>query len=405
MTSAGLIAWDARRALRTVVRAGPLAWFAGLAALIGAAGLLRALTPPEIQGAGAAARWGFVVAAPVAFFAYGVLLRPGDAWLLRHFGIPAGAILGRQAFRLGSLAAATVFAALVLFLDRQGWERSLALTVAAGAAAAGSVLFAYARAAQAVGGGTGRRGLLGRMIAWDRELAAAAPLVYAPVVPLIAGVVAAAWVGSRPGAEWGRVLIAGLIACGAGISATGAYTRTLSRWMPVLAEMAFAPPPPVGAGALVTDRGVARLLPRSVAALWARDAAVVARRFRWAARLSWPVAGVGVLALARAADNAAVRGWVAVFALLAVAAQLGAVIALGRHEHGARRWLDRSLGVTWAQRLLGRWMLGVGLTTWLVLPLAIAWGLAVPGASGWPWVLAAVGAAAGAALGSIALAG
>jgi hypothetical protein len=43
--------------------------------------------------------------------------------------------------------------------------------------------------------------------------------------------------------------------------------------------------------------------------------------------------------------------------------------------------------------------------SWLVVPLAITWGLSVPGASGWSWLLGAGGLAGIGAAASLALAG
>lgn len=401
MTAASLVGWDARRAWTAAVGAGPLGWAAILVALGAAGGLARSAGVPDLRGAGEAARWGFVVAAPVAFFSYGILLRPADGWLLRHMGVPAGAIFARQALRLAGLVALAGVVVAAALAGRAPVGRALALTLAAGSAAAGAALLAYAGAARSVGGGA--QGVLGGLVTWDRELAAAAPLVYAPLVPLLAGIAAAGW--AAHGNSWGRALLVVAAAGGAAGLAARAYAGTLGRWMPVLAEMAFAPPPDAGTGELAAGRGVARLLPRAAAAAWARDAAVARRRFRWAGRLAWPVAGLGVLALARAGGDPGVRGWVAAVAGLAVAGQLGAVLALGQYERAGRRWLDRSLGITAAHRLLGRWMFGMGLSAWLVLPLALAWGLAVPDASGWPWMLAAAGAAGCAALASVVRAG
>ncbi len=99
------------------------------------------------------------------------------------------------------------------------------------------------------------------------------------------------------------------------------------------------------------------------------------------------------------------RGWVGTLVGLALAAQAAAVIALGRVERGGRRWLDRSVGLGQGHRWLGRCALGMGLMSWLVVPLAITWGLAVPGASGWPWLFAAAALAALGAAASLAVAG
>ncbi|MBA3968793.1 MAG: hypothetical protein H0X52_01675 [Gemmatimonadetes bacterium] len=405
MKSSALLGWDLRHAWKTSTRAGVGVWVGALLALVLALGLLRAAAAPGLADAGAAMLWGFLLAAPLAFFAYSVFLSPADAGLLRRSGVSATAIFARQAIRLLLVALGTALVALVPLIGRAPVARALALALATTLTAWGLALFAYARAARSVGGPRGRKGALARMIAWDPELASAAPLVYAPLIPVLGGIGAAGWIGAAPGAAWGRVAVVALLAVGAAWLAARPYVRTLARWMPVVGELAFVPPPTVGAAQLVTDRGVARLLPRPAAAVWARDAAVVARRFRWAVRIVWPVAAVAVFALARAGDDPTVRGWVATLVGLALAAQTAAVIALGRVERGGRRWLDRSVGLGQGQRWLGRYALGIGLMSWLVVPLAITWGLSVPGASGWSWLLGAGGLAGIGAAASLALAG
>ncbi|HEX5726738.1 MAG TPA: hypothetical protein VFX98_14780, partial [Longimicrobiaceae bacterium] len=77
----------------------------------------------------------------------------------------------------------------------------------------------------------------------------------------------------------------------------------------------------------------------------------------------------------------------------ALAAQGLAVVALGRLERRRVRWLDRALGLRWADRLLGRWALAFGLALGVVLPVALAWAASVPTSPAWWWL---VGAAAGA---------
>lgn len=380
-------------------------WVGASLGLVLTLGLLRAAAAPDLADAGAAMLWGFLLAAPLAFFAYGVFLRPADAGLLRRVGVSAAAIFARQAIRLLLVALVTVLVAVVPLIGRDPIARALALALAATLSAWSLALLAYSAAASSVGESRRQQGMLARLIAWDRELASAAPLVYAPLVPVLGGIGAVGWIGSAPGAAWERVVVVALLAIGVAAMAARPYTRTLARWMPVVGEMAFVPPPNVGAAELVTNRGVARLLPRAAAAVWARDAAVVARRFRWAGRLVWPVAAVAVFALARAGDDATVRGWVATLVGLALAAQAAAVIALGRIERGHQRWLDRSLGLGHGHRWLGRYALGMGLMSWLVVPLALTWGLAVPGASGWPWLFAAAALAGVGAAASLAVAG
>ncbi len=302
MKSSELLVWDFCHAWKTTRRAAIGVWIGALLALVLALGLLRATAAPSLTDAGAAMLWGFLLAAPLSFFAYGVFLSPADAGLLRRTGVAAPAIFARQAVRLLFVAFGTALVAVVPVIGRAPTARALALALATTLSAWGLALFTYAAAARAVGEPRQRKGTLSRLIAWDRELADAAPLVYAPLLPVLGGIGAAGWIGAAPGAAWGRVAVVALLAGGAALLAARPYTRTLARWMPVLGELAFVPPPDVGAAELVTDRGIPRLLPRPAAAVWARDAAVVARRFRWAGRLVWPVAAVAVFALARAGD-------------------------------------------------------------------------------------------------------
>ena len=404
MTGAGLLRWDGRRLGKAASRAGARVWLAIVLVAIPALGLLRTIPVPAGGTPRSAALWGFAIAAPIVFFAYGVLLRPADGHLLRRLGIPGSAIFPRQTTRFLGAVLVAIVAAAVALAGRTPGSQLLATAVAAGLAAWGLAIWIYAAAASAVGSPSGR-GMLTRAVAWDRELAAAAPLVYAPLVPLIGGIAAAAWVGTAAGGAWGRVAVVGVASGAAALWARRPFTETLARWMPVLSEMAFAPPPDAAGAGLVTDRGVARLLPRRASAVWARDAAVLARRFRWAGRLAWPVAGIGVIALARAGDEPAVRGWVAIGAGLALAAQAAAVVGLGATERGRWRWVDRSLGLGGGVRWLGRWALGLGLMAWIAVPLGLAWAFGVPGASGWIWIFAAAGVAGVAALASVTVAG
>jgi hypothetical protein len=169
--------------------------------------------------------------------------------------------------------------------------------------------------------------------------------------------------------------------------------------------MAFAPAPGVGETGLVVGRGLAGLLPRRVGAVRARDAALVARRYRWASRAGWIVAAVGVAALARAGDRAEVRQVVALAGALTIAAQAGALLALGRTERGRRAWLDRAAGLGAAVRVFGRGAAGFGLALAVALPLGVTWAVATPDGSALPWLLGAAGTALAAGAASVAMAG
>jgi hypothetical protein len=169
--------------------------------------------------------------------------------------------------------------------------------------------------------------------------------------------------------------------------------------------MAYAPPPDAGGGELVIGRGIARVLPRRVQAARARDAVVLGRRYRWASRAAWPAAIVCALAVIRAGGSPAVRAWVTLACGLLLAAQAGAVVALGRSERARLRWMDRALGLGAAHRLLGRWAAAFGVAMAVALPLAAGWAIGIDASGAWRWIAAAAGAAAVASLASVTAAG
>jgi hypothetical protein len=164
-------------------------------------------------------------------------------------------------------------------------------------------------------------------------------------------------------------------------------------------------PPPSGVGEMSVGRGAGRVLPRGAAAVWVRDSLMVNRRFAWAARIVWPVVILSFIGLARWGEDPATRGWVAAAASLALLAQAVAAIGLGRLERSGRRWVDRSLGLTWKWRLLGRWAWGFGASLWLTIPLGLSWSWWAGSGSGWGWVAAGAGTAAAGAIGSLTAAG
>jgi hypothetical protein len=402
-----LLRLDARR-LRGELRrprAGPLVGVV-LPLLVLAVGLLVAgpRLQPRVDDAEGAVLLGLWVGGAVGFVAHPLLLRPSDDGFLRRLGIPARVLYAHRAARVLAASLGIVLLLLLPFAAGGGGVgRPLVVGLAAGAAAWGAALFFLARAALAVAGG-GKPGLSARMMGPDLGLVKAAPLVYAPLYPLVAGAAGAGYAGAAPSVDVLRLLTVVVVA--AGLAAVGArrFERALPRFAPAANEMAFEPPPAKGVGTLVTDRGLARLLPRRVAAAWARDAAVLGRRFRWAGRIAWPVAAGGAVALLRWGDVEAVRSWVAAAGALALAAQGAALVALGRHERGPR-WIDRALGLGWGARLGGRWAAGAGMGFWLTLPLALCWGARAPGGPGWEWLLAALATSGGAAAVSIAAAG
>lgn len=398
--------WRLAAALRRPALAAWLGVTLPLALLAGLLWIAGARAVPDVRGAEGAVALGLLVSGPVSFAAYGVLFRGRDDPLLRRLGVPARALYAERAARLLALCLG-VAAALLIPLTSAGAAlgRPLALLLAASLAAWGAALWALSGAARALaervpGQGSGWMA----MGVWDRELAGAAPLMYAPLAPLLAGAVAGGVTGAAPGAAWARVLaVAAAAVAAAGLGAR-AHARALPRFAPRVLEMTFTAPPAEG-GELHLGRGMARLLPRRAAAVWARDTLVAQRRLGWAMRIVWPVAIVSVVALARWGRDPATQVWVAGAALLALLVQAAAAVALGRLERQGRRWIDRSLGLGLATRLLGRWAWGWGMSLWLTIPLALAWGWWSGAGGGWVWPVIGAGTAVLAATASVAVAG
>lgn len=361
---------------------------------------------PDPRGGDGAIGLGLLIASPIAFWAYPLLFRPADDGLLRRLGIPARASYGLRALRLGALSLLVVVLALVPFAAT-GTLGALPVSVAltAGGVGWGASLSSLAGAARRVVEPGGGMALTSRMMGPDPELVRAGPLVWAPLVPVIAGAFAArlVLVSALPPAAW----VAAFALAAGGLATRGArrFERAAPRFGPQAAEMAYAPAPDAGDAGLVIGRGLARVLPRAAGAVRARDAAVVGRRFRWAGRVVWPVSILCVLALLRAGERAEVQGWVAFAGAGVLALQAMAVIGLGRMERDGRRWLDRAAGLRAGDRLLGRWAAAFGMALALVVPVGIVWGAIVPGSTGWLWPAAAAGSAAVASAASLAAAG
>jgi hypothetical protein len=145
------------------------------------------------------------------------------------------------------------------------------------------------------------------------------------------------------------------------------------------------------------------VLPRGAQAVRARDALVIGRRYRWAARAAWAVSIVAALVVLRAGGRAEVRAWVTLACGGFLTAQGAAVVALGRSERGRTRWLDRALGIAAMDRVIGRWASAFGLGLAIALPVAAAWAIVVGG--GWLWLGAAAAMALVASAASVAAAG
>ncbi|HEX5521785.1 MAG TPA: hypothetical protein VFX29_08795, partial [Longimicrobiaceae bacterium] len=285
-----LLRLDARRVAAALRRPEAGVWIGvllPLAVVIGVAWTAGAAAVPDVADAEGAVALGILVAAPVAFLAYGVLFRPRDDAFLRRLGLGARALYAERAARL--LAAALGIALLVLVpfaAARVPLARPAVLALGVALAAwAASLLTTGSAAAAIARDPSGRSHALLSMGMWDRELARAAPLVWAPVPPLLAGAVSGGFLGTAAGVPGARLLLVAAISLGAAALAARPFARALPHFAPRALEMAFAPPPAAGETGLVLGRGLARLLPQRIAAVRARDAAVAARRYRWAATI------------------------------------------------------------------------------------------------------------------------
>jgi hypothetical protein len=400
---------EARRIADPFRHPRPGAWVGvGLPAALGIAALwlgAESVRPDAADGDGAIAL-GLLVAAPIAFWAYPILFRPADDALLRRLGIPARASYWLRAMRLGALALLILLLLMIPYIaTRSLGATPLEVAGAAALAAWGMALSSLSGAAARIANPGRRIELTSMMMGPDRELIRAGPLVWAPLPAVIVGAFAAriALAGGMPPVGW----TAAFVVLAAGLAMVGArrFERAAPRFSPQAAEMAYAPAPDAGDAGLVIGRGLARVLPARAGAVRARDAAVVARRFRWAGRVAWPVAVVCVLAILRAGERPAVQGWVAGAGAVVLAMQAAAVIGLGRMERGGRRWLDRAAGLATADRLLGRWAAAFGMALALVIPVGITWALILGAGDAWIWLAAAAGSALVASAASLAAAG
>ncbi|HEV3051614.1 MAG TPA: hypothetical protein VGX50_15015, partial [Longimicrobium sp.] len=404
-----LLSLEVRRIADPFRHPRPGAWVGvGLPAALGIAALwlgAESVRPDAADGDGAIAL-GLLVAGPIAFWAYPLLFRPADDALLRRLGIPARASYWLRAARLGALALLILLLLMIPYIaTRSLGPTPLAVAGAAALAAWGMALSSLPGAAARIANPGRRIELTSMMMGPDPELIRAGPLVWAPLPSVIVGAFAAriALAGGMLPAGW----TAAFAVLAAALAMVGArrFERAAPRFSPQVAEMAYAPAPDAGDAGLVIGRGLARVLPPRAGAVRARDAAVVARRFRWAGRVAWPVAVVCVLALLRAGERPAVQGWVAGAGAVVLAMQAAAVIGLGRMERGGRRWLDRAAGLATADRLLGRWAAGFGMALALVIPVGITWALILGADDAWIWVAAAAGSALVASAASLAAAG
>jgi hypothetical protein len=224
---------------------------------------------------------------------------------------------------------------------------------------------------------------------FDPALAKAAPLVYAPLIPFLAGAAMGGVVGLLDAFSVGFALALVVLAigsCGVGVVLGGrSFEPVASRFYPRAREMAYAPPPEGQGEGFRVGRGLTSLLPRRVAAVWVRDATAGSRRFAWASRVTWPVGIVSIIALARWGELPATRVWVLTAVGLALVVQSSAIVGLGRNERGRLRWIDRSAGLAWWERYLGRWAWAWGLSLWLLIPVGLAWSWWSGAGGSWLW--------------------
>lgn len=349
---------------------------------------------------------GVLLGSPVAFVAYSVIFRMRDESFLRRLGVEPRVLYIERALRLLAFAVGVALLALLGYgAAGVAADRVLRVALPVAVVAWGMALLFVALAARTmtVPGGRGGPAWLS-MGMWDREVAAAAPLVYAPIPALVAAGVGG---GIVTGVE--ANVLAPVAVAGAGLVAALAgarpYGAALPRFAPRAMEMSFAPEPEAIGLGLPGRRGLSRLLPRAAAAARARDVAVAGRRFAWAGRVTWPVVILSLVALARWGREPGVTAWVGSAVVLALALQGAAAIGLGRLERGGSRWLDRAAGITPLHRFLGRWGWGWGLGLWLTVPLALAWGWWSEAGSGWGWVVVAAFTSAVAAAASVLSAG
>jgi len=391
-----------RRMVAGVRRPRLESWVPALLTFAVVAGILRmgaGTARDAVLDPAGAAMVGFLVTAPLSFFGYGVLFRGPDGPFLLRIGAAPAIVYAERALRFTTLAVLLVGAVVTPFLMGGGdLAGAVRIAGAAGLLATPLGLLAFTGAADLVA--TGRGTIMASGLR-DRELAAAAPLIYAPLVPLVAGVVGAMVAATAPG---GTFLVAVLAAGPLVVLAGRIYARSLPRTLAATSEMRYEPPASVATD-FRRSTGLAAILPARVGALRARDVAVVERRFRWAVRLAWPVVLGTLIAVARWGDDPAVRGWVVALAGGLLILQGVALIGLGWSEGRGTRWLDRSLGAGPGIRYAGRWAAGISLALWTVVPVAIIWALWAPVGGAGLWLAAGVALPGAAAVISIAAAG
>ncbi len=346
----------------------------------------------SVAGAYGGTTLGMLIAGPVAFLAYGILFGGGDDVFLRQIGIHPAALFVHRSIRLivsGLFIAVALLIPFVAGGEPVAPVAAIGFPVAVLTAAAATLSFAMA-ARSTVGGGVSWTGAGIRQ--FDPDLANAGPLVYAPVLPFIGGAAIGAAVGADAGAIWLKVAGSMVIAAMGILGGARAFAPAAPRFVPRAREMSYVPPPEGAGETFRVGRGLSALLPRRSAAVWVRDATVAGRRFTWASRVTWPVAIASIAALARWGADPAARAWVITAVGTALLVQAAAVVGLGALERRGLRWVDRSAGLRWSERFVGRWAWAWGLSLWLLVPVSLAWTWWSGVGSAWVWPLA--GAAA-----------
>lgn len=335
--------------------------------------IVGSTSPFAVEGPASGATLGMLISGVLSFLSYGILFSAADDRFLRRSGIDPRALYIERTLRLTLVAGVVSFALALPYLvsgATPGRAILVALAAGAGSTAVAALVMPHAAAATASRSGSA----LGAGIRqFDPELARAAALVYAPLLPFLAGIGFGGASAASPASALFIVLASILLLALGAVAGARTFARAAPRFQPMAGEMSFVPPAE-GAGESFRPRGgVSVLLPGRAALLWVRDATIAGRRFPWAARLSWPVAIASIVGLARWGEAPGTRTWVVIAVGCALLVQAGAVIALGRLERSGTRWIDRAAAVTIFERFLGRWAWAWGLALWLLIPVAAAW--------------------------------
>ncbi|MEX0912181.1 MAG: hypothetical protein WD031_02040, partial [Gemmatimonadota bacterium] len=215
-----LLALNARR-LSGMLRRPTPAFIMGVAlpvvVILSALWMLGRTGVPIAIGPAGGLTLGLLISGTLAFAAYGALFGGGDALFLKRLGASPQAIFLERTSRLAGIAAAVVLGSLLPYATAgQPVGPPFAVGVVSASVATGTAALAYAWAARATAGG-GPGGMMSAGIRqWDPALARAAPLIYAPLLPFLAGAFAGAGTGALQSAAWPLGALAVLFAIAAG---------------------------------------------------------------------------------------------------------------------------------------------------------------------------------------------